>query len=108
LASVIRIKGSLRPVRLRLPVVVLAVAAGLCVATAWALQWPLEKAVYLAPIIVAFFGVAVGILVFWGRVAYVQVRRSRHPRLVVAVAVAGLLLVALLTVLGVELPREGG
>ncbi len=94
--------------RLRVAVVVLAVAAGLCALTAWLLEWPLEKAVFLAPIIVAFFGVAAGILVFWGRVAYVQVRRSRHPRLIVAVAVAGLLLVALLTLLGVEIPREGG
>ncbi len=84
----------------------LAVVAGLCALTAWLFAWPLEKAVYLAPIIVAFLGVALGILVFWTRVAYVQVRESRNPRLVLAIAAGLVALVALLTALGIELPRE--
>ncbi|HEY2935683.1 MAG TPA: hypothetical protein VGJ25_03735 [Gaiellaceae bacterium] len=94
--------------RIRVAAAALAAAAGLSALTAWVLEWPFEKAVYLAPIIVAFFGCALGILVFWGRVAYVQVRESRNPRLIVALAVGLLALIALLTVLGVELPREGG
>jgi uncharacterized membrane protein len=92
--------------RIRLTPLVLALVAGLCALTAWIFAWPLEKAVYLAPIIVAFAGVAVGILVFWSRVAYVQVRRSRNPRLVVAILAGFLALVALLTALGLSLPRE--
>ncbi len=92
--------------RIRIAAAALVAAAGLCALTAWIFAWPFEKAVYLAPIIVAFFGVAVGIVVFWTRVAYVQVRRSRNPRLVVAIAAGLLALVALLTVLGVTLPRE--
>ena len=92
--------------RLRLVPLFLAVAAGLCAVAAWIFAWPFEKAVYLAPIIVAFVGTALGILVFWGRVAYVQVRESRKPRLVLAVAAGVVALVVLLTVLGIELPRE--
>jgi hypothetical protein len=94
--------------RIRLAAAALAAAAGLCAFTAWWFAWPFEKAVYLAPIIVAFAGCAIGILVFWGRVAYVEVRESRNPRLIVAVGVGLLALVAILTALGIELPREGG
>ena len=94
--------------RIRVAAASLAVAAGLSALTAWVLEWPFEKAVYLAPIIVAFFGCALGILVFWGRVAYVQVRESRNPRLIVALAVGLLTLIAVLTMLGIKLPREGG
>jgi len=94
--------------RIRIAAAALVAAAGLCALTAWLFAWPLEKALYLAPIIVAFVGCVVGILVFWGRVAYVQVRESRNPRLLVAIAVGVLVLVALLTVLGVNVPREGG
>jgi hypothetical protein len=94
--------------RIRIATAALAAAVGLSALTAWVFAWPFEKAVYLAPIIVAFFGCALGIVVFWSRVAYVQVRDSGNRRLLLALAVGVLTLVALLTVLGVELPREGG
>jgi hypothetical protein len=94
--------------RIRLPLLALAVAAGLCAATAWLLSWPLEKAVYLAPIIVAAVGASIGLVVFWARVVYVQVRDSPNRRLLLWLAAGFIVLVAVLTVLGVELPREGG
>jgi hypothetical protein len=93
-------------VRVQVAVLSLAVTAGLCAATAWAFSWPFEKAVYLAPIIVAAAGASVGLLVFWGRVVYVQVRDSPNRRLLVWLGAGFLVLVAVLTALGVELPRE--
>jgi hypothetical protein len=95
-------------VRVQVAIVALAVTAGLCAAAAWAFRWPLEKSVYLAPIIVAAAGASVGLLVFWGRVVYVQVRDSPNRRLLLWLAAAFVALVAVLTALGVELPREGG
>jgi hypothetical protein len=93
--------------RIRVAVVSLGVAAGLCAAAAWAFAWPFEKAVYLAPIIVAAAGAAIGLLVFWGRVVYVQVRESPNRRLLVWLAAGFVALVLVLTALGVSLPREG-
>jgi hypothetical protein len=75
--------------------------------TAWALSWPFEKAVYLAPVIVVGFAAAVGLLILWGKVALQALRETRRPRLVLALWVAGLALLVLLSLLGVELPREG-
>ena len=83
---------------------VLALVAG----TAWALSWPLEKAVYLAPVIVIGGAAGVGLVLLWGKIALSSLRESRHPRRVLAIWVLGLGLLVLLTVLGVRLPNEGG
>ena len=48
-----------------------------------------------------------GLLILWGKVAAEQLRESRRPRLVLALWLAGIALIVLLTVLGVKLPREG-
>ena len=37
--------------------------------TAWALAWPFEKAVYLAPVIVVGGTAAVALLLLWGKIA---------------------------------------
>ena len=79
----------------------------LVVLTAWLLAWPVEKAVYLAPVIVVGGAAAAGLLILWGKVALNSLRESRRPRLVIALWLAGLGLLVLLTVLGVKLPREG-
>jgi hypothetical protein len=76
--------------------------------TAWALSWPFEKAVYLAPVIVVAGAAAVGLLLLWGKIAFSSLQESRHPRRVLAYWVLGLGLLVLLTVLGVKLPSEGG
>ena len=92
---------------LRYPVA-LAGVFGLVVLTAWMLSWPLEKAVYLAPVIVVGGAAAVGLVLLWGKVALSSLRESQHPRRVVAYWALGLGLLVLLTVLGVKLPNEGG
>ena len=75
--------------------------------TAWVMAWPFEKAVYLAPVIVVGGAAVVGLAILWGKVALQSLRESRRPRLVVALWLLGFALLALLTVLGVKLPREG-
>jgi hypothetical protein len=92
---------------LRYPAALVAVLA-LVALTAWLLSWPLEKAVYLAPVIVVGGAAAVGLVLLWGKIALNSLRESRHPRRVLAYWVVGLGLLVLLTVLGVKLPNEGG
>jgi hypothetical protein len=91
---------------LRFPVAAAAVAA-MVAATAWMMGWPLERAVYLAPVIVVGFAAAAGLLILWGKVALQALRETRRPKLVLALWIAGIGLLVLLSVLGVELPREG-
>lgn len=91
---------------LRIPIAVLAVAAMVGL-TALLMGWPLERAVYLAPVIVVGFAALIGLALLWGKVIAQHLRESRRPRLVVALWLAGIGLLVLLSVLGVELPREG-
>ena len=85
----------------------LAAVFGLVVLTAWIMGWSVEKAVYLAPVIVVGFAAVAGLTILWGKVAVQAIRDSRRPRLVIGLWLAGLALLVLLTLLGVELPREG-
>ena len=91
---------------LRIPAA-LAVIAGLVVLTAWIMAWPVERAVYLAPVIVVGVAAVLGLLLLWGKIALQSLRESRRPKLVLGLWLAGIGLIVLLTVLGVELPREG-
>jgi hypothetical protein len=91
---------------IRVPIALAAVVA-LVVLTAWIMAWPLERAIYLAPIIVVGFAAVAGLLLLWGKIALSSLRESRRPKLVVALWLGGLALIVLLTVIGVELPREG-
>jgi uncharacterized membrane protein len=92
---------------LRYPTALAGVLA-LVALTAWALSWPFEKAVVLAPVIVVGGAGAVGLVLLWGKIALNSLRESRHPGRVVAYWVLGLGLLVALTVLGVKLPNEGG
>jgi hypothetical protein len=83
-----------------------AVAAMVAV-TALLMGWPLERAVYLAPVIVIGFAALAGLLVLWGTVVAQHLRESRRPRLVLALWLVGIGMLFLLSWLGVELPREG-
>jgi uncharacterized membrane protein YidH (DUF202 family) len=91
---------------LRVPLAVLAVSA-MVVGTALLMGWPLERAVYLAPVIVVGFTAAAGLLILWGKVAWQQLRETKRPRLVISLWILGIGLLVLLTVLGVKLPKEG-
>jgi hypothetical protein len=88
--------------------VALLVVFGLVVATALIMGWSIEPAVYLAPVIVVAVAALLGLLILWGKVAVQSLRESRRPRLVLGLWVGGIALLVLLSVLGVELPREGG
>ena len=90
---------------LRLVGVSFAVTA-LVLLASWLLRWPLEKAALLAPVIVVFVALTLGVIVFWGRVAWDGFRGSSHQRWIVAGAVSFVALVTVLTLLGVQLPRE--
>jgi hypothetical protein len=85
----------------------LIVVFGLVVLTALIMGWSVERAAYLAPVIVVGFAALAGLLILWGKVALQAIRDSRRPRLVIGLWLAGLALLVLLTLLGVELPREG-
>ena len=88
--------------------VALAAVVGLVVLTALIMGWPVEKAVYLAPVIVVAAAALLGLLILWGKVAVQSLRESKRPRLVLGLWLGGLVLLVLLSVIGVELPREGG
>jgi hypothetical protein len=91
---------------LRVPIAVFAVVAMVAV-TALLMGWPLERAVYLAPVIVVGFAAVAGLLILWGKVAWQQLRETKRPRLVITLWILGIGLLVLLSVLGVKLPKEG-
>jgi hypothetical protein len=91
---------------LRLPLAAIAVAAMVAV-TALLMGWPLERAVYLAPVIVVGFTAAAGLLILWGKVAWQQLQETKRPRLVITLWILGIGLLVLLSILGVKLPKEG-
>ena len=80
--------------------------AAVVAATATALGWPLERAVYLAPVLVVCVLAAAGLCLFWGKVAWAELKATRRPRLWLAVWVGGIAFIALLALLGVNLPKE--
>jgi predicted neutral ceramidase superfamily lipid hydrolase len=87
--------------------VAFAVVFGLVLLTSLIMGWPLERAIYLAPVIVVATAALLGLLILWGKVAVQSLRESRRPRLVLGLWIGGIALLVLLSVLGVELPREG-
>jgi hypothetical protein len=74
--------------------------------TVWVTDLSFERAILLAPVLVIGVAALAGLVVFWSRVGLDSFRHARHPRLVVTTAVAFVLLLVALTLLGVQLPRE--
>jgi hypothetical protein len=72
----------------------------------WAFEMSLERAAVLAPVIVVAFGAAAGVVVLWAKVGWESLRRRRRPWLVVAIAAGAVAVIAALSLLGLELPRE--
>jgi hypothetical protein len=65
-----------------------------------------ERWVVLLPAFVVGAGLVAGVLILLGRAFAATVRESGHPRLILGGLVAMAGAVALLTWLGVQLPRE--
>ena len=87
-------------------VVLLVAAVVLAVATAWLLRLSLGRVLLLAPALVLGTGLVLGVLILLGRAAAESVRSLERPRLVLALAAAGIALLAILSLIGIELPRE--
>jgi hypothetical protein len=83
-----------------------AVVTTLVVLAVWVTDLSFQRAALLAPVLVIGLGAVAGLVVFWGRIGWDSLRRSRHPRLVAAGAVAFIALLVVLTLLGVNLPHE--
>ena len=92
--------------RARTVVAATAACLGLTALAAWIFAWSLEKAAFLSPVIVVAAGALAGLVVLWTRVAWESLKRARHPKRVLALAIAGLLLLVGLSLLGLKLPRE--
>ncbi|MDX6409449.1 MAG: hypothetical protein QOE13_2520 [Gaiellaceae bacterium] len=78
----------------------------LVIVTVWVSDLSFGRAALLAPVLVIGLAAVSGLVVFWGRVGWDSLSQSRHPRLLVAAALAFVLLLVGLTLLGVQLPRE--
>jgi hypothetical protein len=89
----------------RIAVASVAVTA-LVVVTVWLTDLSMERAMLLAPVLVVGLAAVAGLVVFWSKVGWESLRQTRHPRLLIGAAAAFVGLLVLLTLLGVELPRE--
>jgi formate hydrogenlyase subunit 3/multisubunit Na+/H+ antiporter MnhD subunit len=83
-----------------------AVITGIVVVTVWLTDLSFQRAILLAPVLVIGVAAAAGMAVFWGRVGWESLRKSRHPRLIVAASMSLVAVVVVLTLLGVQLPHE--
>ena len=64
--------------RLRPALLWLAACAGLDALAAWLLDWSFERAVVLAPVVVAVAGASAFLVVLWTRIAWESVRGRRR------------------------------
>jgi hypothetical protein len=67
-----------------------------------------ERLIILAPAIVIGVGLIAAVMILLGRAFVDSVRESGHQRLIYAGLGVLAIFIAVLTYLGVELPREGG
>ena len=82
------------------------VTAGLVLLVVGVFEVSLERAAVLAPVIVLAFGAAAAVVVLWAKVGWEALQRRQRPWLVVGIAAAVIVLIAALSLLGLELPRE--
>jgi hypothetical protein len=82
------------------------VVGGLVLFVAWLFDVSVGHVVLLAPVVVLVFAAVGGLAIFWFRAAADSLRESKHPRLILGAAAGVFVLGIVLTVLGVELPRE--
>jgi hypothetical protein len=82
------------------------VVSALVLAVMWAFDISLSRAALLAPVIVVAAGAALGVVVLWAKVGWESLRSGRRPGLTVALVLGAVALIAVLSVIGVTLPRE--
>ena len=82
------------------------VTAALVLLVVGVFEVSLERAAVLAPVIVLAFGAAAAVIVLWAKVGWEALQRRRRPWLVVGIAAGVVVLIATLSLLGLELPRE--
>ena len=75
-------------------------------AVAWLFDISVTHVTLLAPVVVLIAAAVAGLGVFWFRAAADSLRESKHPRLIVGAGAAVVVLGVVLTVLGIQLPRE--
>ena len=78
----------------------------LVLAVAWLFGISVTHVTLLAPVVVLIAAAVAGLGVFWFRAAADSLRESKHPRLIVGAGAAVVVLGIVLTVLGIQLPRE--
>ena len=82
------------------------VTAALVLLVVGVFEVSLERAAVLAPVIVLAFGAAAAVVVLWAKVGWEALQRRRRPWLVVGIAAGVVVLIATLSLLGLDLPRE--
>jgi uncharacterized membrane protein len=78
----------------------------LVVLVAWFFEISVSRVALLAPVVVVIAATVAGLVVFWTRAAAHSLRESKRPRLIIGGAVAIVGVGVVLTLLGIELPRE--
>jgi hypothetical protein len=78
----------------------------LVLATAWLFDVSVSHVTLLAPVVVLVAAAVAGLAVFWYKAAAASLHEAKHPRLILGAAAAVVVVGIVLTVLGVELPRE--
>src|SRR4029079_6366705 len=82
------------------------VTAGLVLAVVWVFAISLSRAALLAPVIVCAAVAGTRVLELWAKVGWEALRRRHRPWLVAGIALAAFAAIAVLSLLGLELPRE--
>jgi hypothetical protein len=65
-----------------------------------------EHLALLAPVIVIALGALAGLILLWSRVGWESLQRREHPWRVLALGLGVIALIAVLSALGLRLPRE--
>ncbi|HET8605680.1 MAG TPA: hypothetical protein VFL66_01485 [Gaiellaceae bacterium] len=91
----------------RLVVASAAVVVGGSFLVAWLFEMPLDRAIVLSPVIVAGLGIIAMTCALLLRAALESARELRNPRRFWTWFGVACVVIAVLSLLGVELPREG-
>jgi uncharacterized membrane protein len=78
----------------------------LVLVVAWLFELPVARVAVLAPVIVVVAAAVAGLGVFWARAARESYREAKRPRVIAGATIENLGVGIVLTILGVELPRE--